>query len=108
MDGGEVLTTDNHSVNTRMGSYNPVGLRVARAEFVAMSRRIVEQALANLQPVKSEAASGTVHGLRVFGHENTVRLTSSVDSTLKILRPTAILTLGSALAISVLVLALFQ
>jgi predicted neutral ceramidase superfamily lipid hydrolase len=54
------------------------------------------------------AASGTVHGLRVFGHENTVRLTTSVNATVSVLRPTAILTVGLALAVSLALLELLR
>jgi len=106
VDEGEVLTTDNHSVNATMEGYNPIGLRTPRADLIALSRRLVAKALADLRPVESVAASGTVHGLRVFGHENTARLTSSVNATIAILRPTAMLTFGFAVAASLVLLIL--
>ena len=43
-------------------------------------------------------------GLRAFGHENTARLTTSVNATISILRPTAILTLGFASAVALVLL----
>jgi len=104
-DDGEVLTTDNHSVNATMGGYNPIGMRFDRGRLVAASRQVVEEALADLRPVESLAGSDTVHGLRVFGHENTTRLTTSVNATISVLRPMAALTLGLALAVSLILLA---
>ena len=106
VDDGEVLTTDNHSVNATMGGYNPVGMRLDRGKIVALAGDLVRKAVADLRPVESAAASGVTHGLRVFGHENTARLTSSVNATISILRPTAILTMGLALAASVALLVL--
>jgi len=105
---GEVLTTDNHSVNASMGGYNPVGMRVERAKVAAAVRQLVERALADLRPAESVAGGGTVHGLRVFGHENTARLTSSVNATISVLRPMAVLTFGFALAVALVLLALVR
>lgn len=106
VDDAEVLTTDNHSVNARMGGYNPIGLYIDRERVVAAASDGVREAIAELRPVESLAATGTIHGLRVFGHENTARLTTSVNATIHGLRPTAILTLGFALAVSLLLLVL--
>jgi putative membrane protein len=100
----EVLTTDNHSVNARMGGYNPIGLHMDRERIVAVAKDVVRAAFEDLRPVESLAASGTLHGLRVFGHENTVRLTTSVNATISILRVTALLTFGFALAVSLTLL----
>jgi putative membrane protein len=108
VDDAEVLTTDNHSVNARMGGYNPIGMYIDRERIVAAARDGVREAIADLRPVESLAASGTIHGLRVFGHENTARLTMSVNATIRGLRPTAILTLGFALAVSLVLLALIR
>ena len=108
VDECEVLTTDNHSVNAGMGGYNPIGMRIDRARIVAAARDLLGKALADVRPVESVGTSGVVHGLRVFGHENTARLTSSVNATIAILRPTAILTMGIALAMSLALLALVR
>ncbi|HYS71919.1 MAG TPA: DUF2070 family protein, partial [Thermoplasmata archaeon] len=104
VDDGEVLTTDNHSVNATMGGYNPIGTRTDRSALVAASRGLVENAVASLRPAETVAASGTVHGLRVFGHDNTVRLTSSVNATISILRPMAMLTFGLGLVVALALL----
>ena len=108
VDDAEVLTTDNHSVNARMGGYNPIGLYIERERVVSAAKQGVRAAVDDLRPVESLAASGTVHGLRVFGHENTVRLTTSVNATVSVLRPTAILTVGLALAVSLALLELLR
>ncbi|HEV8596067.1 MAG TPA: DUF2070 family protein [Thermoplasmata archaeon] len=107
-DDGEVLTTDNHSVNATMGGYNPIGGRIEKARVVGAARELVGKAIRDLRPVETVAGSGVVHGLRVFGHENTARLTSSVNATISILRTTAILTLGLALAVSLVLLVLLR
>lgn len=104
VEDGEVLTTDNHSVNATMGGFNPVGGRFDRAAIVALGRETVERAVADLKPAEAAGGSGVVHGLRIFGHENTARLTSSVNATIAILRPTAILTMGFAVAVAVVLL----
>lgn len=106
VDDAEVLTTDNHSVNARMGGYNPIGLHVERDRVLRAARELVLRALEDLRHADSISGSDTVHGLRVFGHENTVRLTSSVNATISVLRPTAVLTMGLAIATSVVVLLL--
>lgn len=105
VDEAEVLTTDNHSVNATMGGYNPVGLHMDRGRIVAASRELVARAVAGLRPVESAAGSDTIHGLRVFGHESTARLTTSINATASILRPTAVLTFGLALALALALLA---
>jgi putative membrane protein len=97
VDDAEVLTTDNHSVNARMGGYNPIGTHIDRERIVAASRQVVTAAVADLRAVETVSGSGLIHGLRVFGHENTVRLTTSVNATISVLRTTAGLTLGLAL-----------
>lgn len=105
VDDAEVLTTDNHSVNATIGGYNPVGLHLDRARIVAASRELVARAFADLRPAESAAGSDTIHGLRVFGHENTARLTTSINATVSILRPTAMLTFGLAIALALALLA---
>ena len=83
-------------------------MRTDRQKLVATTRGLVEQPLADLRPVESGAVSGVVHGLRVFGYENTARLTTSVNATISILRPTAILTLRFALAVALVLLVLVR
>ncbi len=104
----EVLTTDNHSVNTSMGGYNPIGMRIEWTKVVTVVCELVEHALSDLRPVETLAGSATVHGLRVFGHENTARLTTSVNATISVLRPMAMLTFGFALAVALVLLALVR
>ncbi len=82
VDEFEVLTTDNHSVNVVAGGYNPVGHRVSAERLAAVTRRVVEAAVADLEPVEVGLNSTRIPGLKVLGHWTTMRLLSSVRTTL--------------------------
>ena len=79
VDGYQVMTTDNHSVNAVAGSYGPVGHLAPPAEIARATRAAVETAVADLEPVTSGGAGGTLEDFRVFGHQKTVQLTSSIN-----------------------------
>ena len=79
VDGYQVMTTDNHSVNAIAGSYGPVGHFVPPSEIAKVTRLVVEQAVSDLEPVLGGGASGTLEDFRVFGNQKTVQLTSSIN-----------------------------
>jgi putative membrane protein len=85
VDEAEVLTTDNHCVHATMGGYNPVGSRYPNDKLAEMARETVGRAIADLEEVESGAGSKPVE-LRVFGHGNTARLTTAINSTVAVLR----------------------
>lgn len=80
VDRVQVMTTDNHSVNLVAGGFNPVGHRVPPSRVAEATREAVEAALADLEPVSCGVARLTISGLRVFGHDKTARLTSSINT----------------------------
>lgn len=86
LDGFQVMTTDNHSVNAVAGSYGPVGHLAPPPEIAKATRLVVEQALSDLEPVKAGGASGVLEDFRVFGHQKTVQLTTSINTMGSILR----------------------
>ena len=104
----EVLTTDNHSVNVTLGGFNPVGLHYDQAALVEATVEIVQEAIVDLQPTEAGIALGHVDDLYVFGPESSARLTTSVNSTVAILRPAFVATFLLALTASVLSLFLLD
>jgi putative membrane protein len=84
VDKFQVMTSDNHSVNLIAGGFNPVGYRVAPERVAGAAKDAVQRALADLEPVECGALRLTVSGLRVFGHEKTARLTSSINAMVSI------------------------
>jgi len=84
-DEAEVFTTDNHVVHATMGGYNPVGAKYARESLAQKAKETVQKALADMEDVEVGVGSGKVQ-LRVFGHGNTARLTTAINSTVAILR----------------------
>ena len=80
LDGFQVMTTDNHSVNAVAGSYGPVGHLVPPSDVAKVTRLAVERALSDLEPVTSGGANGVLEDFLVFGHQKTVQLTSSINT----------------------------
>ncbi len=108
VEDSEVLTTDNHSVNVTMGGFNPVGLLVDQGMLVDLTEAAVRDAIAALEPAEAGITSGYVDDLYIFGPESSARLTTSVNSTVAILRPAFIATFLLALTASVLSLFLIH
>ncbi|OGS50481.1 MAG: hypothetical protein A3K65_09525 [Euryarchaeota archaeon RBG_16_68_12] len=108
LEDAEVLTTDNHSVNVTMGGFNPVGLLFDPAVLVDLTEAAVRDAIAALEPAEAGVTSGYVDDLFVFGPESSARLTTSVNSTVAVLRPAFIATFLLALTASVLSLFLLR
>lgn len=102
VDGYQVMTTDNHSVNAVAGAYGPVGHLVEPGRIADATRAAVVRALADLEPVACGFGSGVVEDMRVFGHQKTVQLTASINvmTSIMVQLIVAVLTfqaLGSAL-----------
>jgi len=104
----EVLTTDNHSVNVTLGGFNPVGLGFDHGILVDATEQAVRDAIGNLEPAEAGIASGHVDDLYVMGPESATRLTTSVNSTIAVLRPAFVVTFLLALTASVLSLFLLD
>ncbi len=96
VDEAEVFTSDNHRVNVNFGGYNPVGLLTTTEVIVERSRKTVLAALGDLESVEAGMKCGTVKDLRVFGVENTARLTSIINSSTSVLVKSALATIAVA------------
>ncbi|UCG68707.1 MAG: DUF2070 family protein [Thermoplasmata archaeon] len=103
VDDAEVLTTDNHAVNATIGGYNPGGLRMDRKDLVRDVNILVKKALDDLEEVEVGMITGLAKNISVFGHENVARLSSTVNSTVAILRITTFISLLFAVVASALV-----
>jgi putative membrane protein len=104
VDEFEVMTTDNHSVNTVAGGYNPVGFRLEHERIAAVTRRVVEEAIADLEAVGVGMKTARIPGLRVLGHWNTMRLVSSVHTVVSTIPRAAIVMLVLQAALAALIM----
>jgi len=87
VDLAEVMTTDTHVVNT-VEATNQVGGAIDVDELVGVVRRLVDEAIADLEPV--EAGMATEHAqVTVFGNDRTETLASHAN---------AMISMGGALA----------
>ena len=102
----EALTTDNHSVNLTMDGFNAVGAALDRETILSNAEAAVRDAIANLEPVEVASFSGDVPDFRIFGPQTASRLTTSINSTMAVLRPALYVTLSGAVAIAALALVL--
>jgi putative membrane protein len=100
VDDAEVLTTDNHAVNATIGGFNPVGLRMEDDGLVGDVRSLVKKALNDLEKVEVGMITGLAKNISVFGHENVARLSSTLNSTIAILKITTFISLIYALVAS--------
>lgn len=102
VDEAEVMTSDNHSVNVTMDSFNPIGMKLDRAKLMKTTEEVVKEAIDDLEEVEVAVGTGVVSGLKVFGPETSARLSTAVNSTVAVLRPTFVLCIVSATLASLL------
>ncbi len=86
VDDAEVFTTDNHIVNATMGGYNPVGLKINPKVIVGRVNSLVKRALRNVKPSEIGMNSGMVKNIRVLGQDTPMRLSTTVNSTISIMK----------------------
>ena len=103
----EALTTDNHSVNLTMDGFNPIGAVLDRETILTHAEAAVREALQDLEDVDAAAFAADIPDFRIFGPQSAARLTTSINSTLAVLRPALYVTLSGALALGSLVIVLF-
>ena len=65
------------------------------------------EAIANLEEVEVAAFAGEIANFRIFGPQSASRLTTSINSTMAVLRPALYVTLSGAIALGALVIVLF-
>jgi len=103
----EAMTTDNHSVNLTMDGFNAVGAVLDRETILAQAEAAVAEAVAGLEPADAAAFAGEIPEFRIFGPQSASRLTTSISSTMAVLRPALYVTLSGAIALGALVIVLF-
>ncbi|HEY7587806.1 MAG TPA: DUF2070 family protein [Thermoplasmata archaeon] len=100
----EAMTTDNHSVNLTMDGFNAVGAVLKKAAILEHAEAAVQEAVANLGPVEAAPFAGDIADVRVFGPQTAARLTTSINSTMSVLRPALYVTVSGAVALAALAL----
>jgi len=92
VDEFEVMTTDNHSVNVVTGGYNPVGYRANIDDLARVTKETLVEAIEDLEEVEVGLQTTRVPDLKVFGHWNTIRFISAVQTMMATIpRATAVL-----------------
>jgi putative membrane protein len=95
VDEAEVMTTDNHVVNFN-SSMNSLGGKADISALLRMILELADEAEANLEPVSFGMNTQQASEVSVFGSRKTAQLASTVN---------AIMAMGGALAISLLIAA---
>ena len=103
----EAMTSDNHSVNLSMDGFNAVGAALDQQTILAQAEGAVREAMANLEEVEVAAFASEIANFRIFGPQSASRLTTSINSTMAVLRPALYVTLSGAIALGALVIVLF-
>jgi len=103
----EAMTSDNHSVNLSMDGFNAVGAALDQQTILAQAEAAVREAIANLQDAEVAAFATEIANFRIFGPQSASRLTTSINSTMAVLRPALYVTLSGAIALGALVIVLF-
>jgi putative membrane protein len=93
VDEAEVMTTDNHVVNSYSG-INLLGFKGDNGILLKAIIELVDEAQANLEPVRVGMNTEQASGVSVFGSQKTAQLASTVN---------AIMAMGGALGISVII-----
>ena len=93
VDEAEVMTTDNHVVNSYSG-INLLGFKADNGILLKAIIELVDEAQANLEPVRVGMNTQQASGVSVFGSQKTAQLASTVN---------AIMAMGGALGISVII-----
>jgi putative membrane protein len=102
----EAMTTDNHSVNLTMDGFNAVGAVLNREIILGHAEAAVREAIDNLEPAEAGAFASEISDFRIFGPQSAARLTTTINSTLAVLRPAFFVTLSGAIALGALFMVL--
>jgi len=90
-----------------MDGFNAVGAVLDRETILAQAGAAVTEAVAGLEPADAAAFAGEIPEFRIFGPQSASRLTTSISSTMAVLRPALYVTLSGAIALGALVIVLF-
>ncbi|MFC4248792.1 DUF2070 family protein [Natribaculum luteum] len=103
VDEAEVMTTDTHLVN-RVESVNQVGGAIAHDDLVALVERLVDDAIADLEPVELGLATERTE-VTVFGNDRTETLASHANAAVSMGGALAVIVTIAAVSVSLLVYA---
>ena len=81
VDEAEVLTSDNHIVNVRVGGFNPIGLNDDDRLLNRLCNEAMDIALADLREAEATSIQVEVSNVLVWGKGNTVRMTSNLNAS---------------------------
>lgn len=101
VDQAEIMTTDSHVVNTISGK-NPVGMAVSPGEIIPEMMQAVRDAIADLAPAESAAATALCENVIVFGSNRIVQLASTVNAMLVFVAPLSLAMLLLAFLLSII------
>jgi putative membrane protein len=107
VDEAEVMTTDTHVVNTLSGA-NYVGQHMDCAMLKDTVVKLVDQAIQDLEPVKSDMEIEIAEDVRVFGSHKIAKLASTANTMVAMGGALAGTIIVAALALTALVLILIQ
>lgn len=100
VDHAEIMTTDSHVVNTITGK-NPVGMAVPAEEIIPVVMQAVRDALGDLAPAETAAATAQCENVIVFGSNRIVQLASTVNAMLVFVAPLSLAMLLLAFLLSI-------
>jgi len=101
VDHAEIMTTDSHVVNTITGK-NPVGMAVSAHDIVPEVMQAIRDALQDLSPAETAAATAQCENVVVFGSNRIVQLASTVNAMLVFVAPLSLAMLLLAFLLSII------
>jgi len=104
VDTLEVMTTDTHVVNT-VDAENQVGDEIDPQKLAVLVDELVDEAVADLEPVEVGTASETAR-VTVFGNDRTEMLASTANAAISMGAPLAAAIIFASLAVSALIFSL--
>jgi putative membrane protein len=100
VDHAEIMTTDSHIVNTITGK-NPVGMVIPAHEIIPKMMQALRDALQDLSPAESAAATAQCENVVVFGSNRITQLASTVNAMLVFVAPLSLAMLLLAFLLSI-------
>ncbi len=107
VDEAEVMTTDTHVVNIISGA-NYVGQKMNCDLLVETIRKLVDKAIADLEPVTAGMDIEIAEDVRVFGSHKIAKLASTANAMVAMSGAFAAAVIVAALSLTVLILIYFR
>jgi putative membrane protein len=101
VDHAEIMTTDSHVVNTITGK-NPVGMVVNVQDIVPEVMQAIRDALQDMSPAETAAATAQCEHVVVFGSNRIAQLASTVNAMLVFVAPLSLAMLLLAFLLSII------